>query len=62
VLTAVVLNLTGWVFSALWAVIGFLIAIKSTTERTTERYLRWRKKRRTIRAALEATADKVGAP
>jgi hypothetical protein len=62
VLTAVVLNLTGWVFSALWAVIGFLIAIKSATERTTERYLRWRKKRRAIRAALEATADKVAAP
>jgi hypothetical protein len=62
VLAAVVLNLTGWVFSALWAVIGFLIAIKSATERTTERYLRWRKKRRAIRVAMEATADKVAAP
>jgi hypothetical protein len=63
VLTAAVLDLVGWVFSALWLIIGFLIAIKSTTERTTERYLRWRKKRRRARAeALAATAAKVTAP
>jgi hypothetical protein len=63
VLTAVILNLVGWVFTALWALIGFVVAIKSTTERTTERYLRWRRKRRArLREALEATPDKVGAP
>jgi hypothetical protein len=62
VLTAVVLQLVGWVFTAIWILIGFLIAIKGTTERTTERYLRWRKKRRALRAAFEATPDKVAAP
>jgi hypothetical protein len=57
VLTAVVMNLIGWVFSAIWAVIGFLIAIKRTTERTTERYLRWRKKRRAgAKAALSVAS------
>ena len=55
VFTAVALNLMGWVFSAIWFVIGFLIAIKGATERTTERYLRWRKKRRTRRAAAQAS-------
>lgn len=56
VLTAFVLNLVGWVFSAIWALIGFLIAIKSFTERTTERYLRWRKKRRArLTAARKAS-------
>jgi hypothetical protein len=54
VLTAVVMNLIGWVFSAIWFVIGFLIAIKRTTERTTERYLRWRKRRRARRLAAQA--------
>ena len=63
VLTAVVLELVGWVLSALWVIIGFLVAVKSTTERTTERYLRWRKKRRAaLAAAFEATAAKVAAP
>ncbi len=63
VLTALVIQLVGWVLSALWMIIGFLMAIKRTTERSTERYLRWRKKRRAaLREALEATADKVAAP
>jgi hypothetical protein len=66
VITAVVLHLIGWVFSILWAVIGFLVAIKSTTERTTERYLRWRKKRRAARLAAaqaaQAAAEKATPP
>jgi hypothetical protein len=59
VLTALALHLIGWVFSIIWAVIGFLIAIKSTTERTTERYLRWRKKRRARVAAAQAAAEQA---
>jgi hypothetical protein len=55
VMTAVVMNLIGWVFSAIWFLIGFLIAIKRTTERTTERYLRWRKRRRARYAAAQAS-------
>ena len=56
VFTAVVLHLLGWVFSAVWAVIGFLIAIKRTTERITERYLYRQKKRRARLAAAQAAA------
>jgi hypothetical protein len=59
VLSALALHLAGWVFSAVWAVIGFLIAIKSITERTTERYLRWRKRRRARRLAAEQAADEA---
>jgi hypothetical protein len=63
VLTAIVVELVGWVLSALWVIIGLLMAIKSTTERTTERYLRWRRKRHAARsAAWEATAEKIAAP
>ena len=62
VLTAVATQLLMWLFTAFWLLLGFLSAIKSTTERSTERYLRWRKKRRARRAALEATPGKVGAP
>jgi hypothetical protein len=54
VFTAVVLHLLGWVFSAVWAVIGFLIAIKRTTERITERYLHRQKERRARLAAAQA--------
>jgi hypothetical protein len=57
VLTVVALHLVAWVFSAIWAVLGFLIAIKSMTERATERYLRWSKKRRARRLAAEQAAD-----
>jgi hypothetical protein len=46
VLTAVVMELLGWMFTAFWLLIGFLSAIKRTTERATERYLQRRKKRR----------------
>jgi hypothetical protein len=59
VLTAVVMNLIGWVFTAIWAVIGFLIAVKKSTERTTERYLKWQKKRRARRAAARASLAKT---
>lgn len=60
VLTAVALELIGWVFSGLWLIIAFLMAIKRATERTTERYLRWRRKRRAVRAAVfAATAEKL---
>src|SRR5262249_8337619 len=62
VLTAGVPQLVGWVFTAMWALIGFLMAIKNITERTTKRYLRWRKKRRSLRAAFEAAPGKVAAP
>ena len=63
VLTAAALQLMGWVFSGLWLIIGFLIAIKRTTERTTARAVRWRRRRRqALREALEATSAKVAAP
>jgi hypothetical protein len=62
VITAVILNLVGWMFSIMWAVIGFLIAIKSTTERATERYLRWRRKRRDRRLAAAHVATEPAPP
>jgi hypothetical protein len=62
VLTVVALYLVGWVLSAIWAVIGFLIAIKSMTERATERYLRLQKKRCARRAAAEAAELAAEAP
>jgi hypothetical protein len=62
VLTALALNLVGWVLSIIWAVIGLLIAIKSITERTTERYLRRRKKRRARLAAARAASAPSPAP
>ena len=54
VLTAAVIDLLSWIFTAFWAVFGFCAAIKRTTERTTERYLRWRKRRRARRQAIAA--------
>jgi hypothetical protein len=62
VLTAAVIDLLSWIFTAFWAVFGFCSAIKRTTERTTERYLRWRKRRRARRqAAAMAQASAVAA-
>jgi hypothetical protein len=52
VFTGVVMQLLGWLFTAFWAVFGFCQAVKRTTERITERYLHWRKKRR---AAAQAS-------
>jgi hypothetical protein len=46
VLTAAVIDLLSWVFAAFCALFGFCSAVKRTTERATERYLRWRKRRR----------------
>ena len=45
-LTVAVVDLVSWVFAAFCTVLGFCSAVKRTTERTTERYLRWRKARR----------------
>ncbi len=58
-LTVAVIDLLSWVFTAFCTVFGFCSAVKRTTERTTERYLRWRKTRRARRqavAAMQATA------
>ncbi len=51
-LTVAVMDLLSWVFTAFWTVFGFCSAIKRTTERTTERYLRWRKRRRARRQTV----------
>jgi len=57
-LTVAVIDLLSWVFTAFCTVFGFCSAVKRTTERTTERYLHWRKRRRARRqaAAMQATA------
>jgi hypothetical protein len=55
-LTVAVLDLLSWVFAAFCAVFGFCSAVKRTTERSTERYLHWRKRRRARRLAA-ATAQ-----
>jgi hypothetical protein len=50
-LTVAVIDLLSWVFTAFCAVFGFCSAVKRTTERTTERYLHWCKRRRARRQA-----------
>jgi hypothetical protein len=50
-LTVAVIDLLSWVFTAFCAAFGFCSAVKRTTERTTERYLHWRKRRRARRQA-----------
>src|SRR5262249_10471484 len=45
-LTFALFDLASWVLGVLWLLFGFCSAVKSTTERTTQRYLRWRKARR----------------
>jgi hypothetical protein len=45
-LTFALFDLASWLFTALFVLFGFCSAVKSTTERTTLRYLRWRKARR----------------
>jgi hypothetical protein len=57
VLTAAVIDLLSWIFTAFCMVFGFCSAVKRTTERTTERYLRWRKRRRARRRAAVAAAQ-----
>ncbi|HKD30616.1 MAG TPA: hypothetical protein VKC66_32505 [Xanthobacteraceae bacterium] len=55
-LTVAVIDLLSWVFTAFCAVFGFCSAVKRTTERSTERYLHWRKRRRARRLGA-ATAQ-----
>ncbi len=57
-LTAAMFDLASWVFAALWALFGFTAGVKRFTERTTERYLRWRKARR-ARAVLAAARPAI---
>ena len=59
-LTVAVIDLLSWVFTAFCAVFGFCSAVKRTTERSTERYLHWRKRRRARRLAA-ATAQQSAA-
>jgi hypothetical protein len=54
-LTMALFDLASAVFTVLWALFGFCSAVKSTTERTTWRYVRWRKARR-WRKQMEALA------
>ncbi len=54
-LTVAVIDLLSWVFTAFCTVFGFCSAVKRTTERTTERYLHWRKRRRARRWAAAVT-------
>jgi hypothetical protein len=54
-LTFALFDLASAIFTALFALFGFCSAVKSTTERTTLRYLRWRKARR-WRKQMEALA------
>ena len=49
-LTIGAFNLASWAFSALVAILGFCATIKGLTERTTLRWLAWRKTRRARRA------------
>jgi hypothetical protein len=56
VVTGALFDLAGLLFSAVFMLFGFCSAVKSTTERTTQRYLNWRKRRRR-RQWLEAMAQ-----
>jgi hypothetical protein len=53
-LTAAALDLFSWTFAAVWAVFGFAATVKRITERTTTRYLRWRRARRALVAVASA--------
>jgi hypothetical protein len=55
-LTVAAIDLASWVFTALCTLFGFCSAVKRTTERTTERYLCWRKARRARRLAVAVAA------
>jgi len=58
-LTVAVIDLLSWVFTAICAVFGFCSAVKRTTERSTERYLHWRKRRRARRLVVAAAQDRA---
>jgi hypothetical protein len=60
-LTAGLLDLAWWMAWAAGSVFGFAATVKRITERTTLRYLRWRKARR-ARAVLAAAAPAIAAP
>jgi hypothetical protein len=55
-LTVAAIDLMSWIFTALCTAFGFCSTVKRTTERTTERYLRWRKACRARRLAMAAAA------
>jgi hypothetical protein len=55
-LPAAALDLFSWLFAAVWAVFGFAATVKRITERTTTRYLRWRKARRARALVAAASA------
>ena len=55
-LTAAVIDLASWLLTAFCTLFGFCSAVKRTTERVTEHYLRWRKAHRVHRAILAAVA------
>ena len=56
-LTVAAINLVSWVFTAFCTAFGFCSAVKRTTERITERYLRWRKACRARRMAAAAAQN-----
>ena len=60
-LTVAIIDLLSWVFTAFCTVFGFCSAVKRTTERTTERHLRWRKSRRLRRHAVGVAAQNAAA-
>lgn len=55
-LTTGLFNLASWLFSAVMMIIGFCAAVKGLTERTTQRWIDWRKAQRARRALRVATA------
>ena len=61
-LTLAAINLAAWVFGALCSVFSFCAAVKRTSERATESYLRWRKARIRRRAAALAAASMQPVP
>jgi hypothetical protein len=56
VLTSAAFDLASLLFAVICAVFGFCASVKRTTERLTEGYLRWRKKRRRARLAAAPVA------
>jgi hypothetical protein len=55
-LTFALFDLASWLFTALFTLLGFCSTVKSATERTTLRYVRWRKARR-WRKRIQALAE-----
>jgi len=50
-------DLAVWLFGLAFALLAFCSAVKSTTERTTQRYVRWRKRRRAMRRVQEVERE-----